>query len=525
MRPGPELFSEVVGERADVRSRRSSETRKPRDRRRRRGSREPRPGRSSARAGRPRRGARGRRTSGRRPSLPRRAAATAGGRRRSGQAASRIRVGVRGRVGVRLADRRPVAVVRVRLDAEEDLPSYVLSKPVRNDWSRTARPTQRTRSPVAAGSSVPVCPIRRRSSRRRASSTTSCDVSFSGLSTRRRPEELGRGRGSSSPASSGLGHGRGELRREKGADRRQRSRQRGSRRRSGGRRRRAGRRRPGCPRSPSTGASTGSRRSSPSRRSAAAATPEMPRARLTRPSVSSSRAPLSARKRFGSSTVATRPPSWRASVARTSASSVRSGERLRLEEELVHAAGLRPGGHEARAEGERLRRRVAVAERARVGDERDPEIRRDRGGDRPAEEVEEVGHDLAHGGGREVHEVQRAPERVAGVMVDVRDAPLELVRPARSGRPTGHSIAMSASQPVGQSSGSASATATRSIPGQGRVGAGPAHRASRRALPCRCASRARARAEGRAEGVAVRVPVPGEEEAPPVREQGGRRPR
>src|SRR5664280_3711783 len=65
----------------------------------------------------------------------------------------------------------------------------------------------------------------------------------------------------------------------------------------------------------------------------------------------------------------------------------------------------------------------------RQGDERDPEIRRDVLRERPPKEVEEVGHDLAHRRGREVHEVERAVARVAGMVIDVHDHPREEIRP------------------------------------------------------------------------------------------------
>ena len=57
--------------------------------------------------------------------------------------------------------------------------------------SRVALPTHSTRSPVAAGSRVPVWPMRRSRRARRAACTTSCEVGPAGLSTSRSPVEIG----------------------------------------------------------------------------------------------------------------------------------------------------------------------------------------------------------------------------------------------------------------------------------------------------------------------------------------------
>ena len=59
------------------------------------------------------------------------------------------------------------------------------------------------------------------------------------------------------------------------------------------------------------------------------------------------------------------------------------GQRRRLVEERVHRARPRARRDEPRAEGEGLRRRVRVAEGARVRDERHPEVRRRVRPDRP----------------------------------------------------------------------------------------------------------------------------------------------
>src|SRR5215212_5463448 len=56
---------------------------------------------------------------------------------------------------------------------------------------RVERPTSRTSKPVANGSSVPAWPIRRSPRLRRATSTTSCDVTPDGLSTSKRPSAGG----------------------------------------------------------------------------------------------------------------------------------------------------------------------------------------------------------------------------------------------------------------------------------------------------------------------------------------------
>ncbi len=87
-------------------------------------------------------------------------------------------------------------------------PSYVFGRSPRNRSNRVARPTPRTSSPVAIGSSVPACPTFRVPSVRRTTSTTSCDVIPPGLST------------SSSPSGSvtsrrraGRRHGRGRSQR------------------------------------------------------------------------------------------------------------------------------------------------------------------------------------------------------------------------------------------------------------------------------------------------------------------------
>ena len=60
--------------------------------------------------------------------------------------------------------------------------SYSLSPLMRNGTSLVASPTQMGRTPVAIGSSVPVCPTRRSPSTRRTSATTSNEVMPPGLS-------------------------------------------------------------------------------------------------------------------------------------------------------------------------------------------------------------------------------------------------------------------------------------------------------------------------------------------------------
>src|SRR5580765_2593800 len=65
--------------------------------------------------------------------------------------------------------------------------SYDLSLPLRNCARRVARPTTSGRTPVAAGSSVPVWPTRRSRRARRTRATTSCEVGPDGLSTTNRP--------------------------------------------------------------------------------------------------------------------------------------------------------------------------------------------------------------------------------------------------------------------------------------------------------------------------------------------------
>src|SRR5579864_3256195 len=56
-----------------------------------------------------------------------------------------------------------------------------------NRARRVARPMTSGRTPVAAGSRVPVCPMRRSRSTRRRRATTSCDVGPAGLSMTNRP--------------------------------------------------------------------------------------------------------------------------------------------------------------------------------------------------------------------------------------------------------------------------------------------------------------------------------------------------
>src|SRR5687767_3838713 len=65
--------------------------------------------------------------------------------------------------------------------------SYTFGAPSIYGSRRVARPTRRTSSPVANGSSVPAWPTRRSPSERRVVATTSCDVIPAGLSTRRIP--------------------------------------------------------------------------------------------------------------------------------------------------------------------------------------------------------------------------------------------------------------------------------------------------------------------------------------------------
>ncbi len=65
--------------------------------------------------------------------------------------------------------------------------SYAFRWAARNCARRVARPTTRTSTPVAIGSSVPVWPIDRIRSARRARATTSWDVGPCGLSTTRTP--------------------------------------------------------------------------------------------------------------------------------------------------------------------------------------------------------------------------------------------------------------------------------------------------------------------------------------------------
>src|SRR5712691_12733085 len=65
--------------------------------------------------------------------------------------------------------------------------TYDLSLSLRNCASRVARPRTSARTPVAAGSSVPVWPILGSRSARRTRATTSCDVGPAGLSMISRP--------------------------------------------------------------------------------------------------------------------------------------------------------------------------------------------------------------------------------------------------------------------------------------------------------------------------------------------------
>ena len=138
-------------------------------------------------------------------------------------------------------------------------------------------------------------------------------------------------------------------------------------------------------------------------------------------------------------------------------------------------------------------------------------------GERPAEEVEEVGHDLAHGRGREVDEVQRAVARVAGMVIDVHDDSGEEVRPAGAIRlgALHREERVPARGPVG---GQGVRDENARDPGHLRVRGRPrvAHDDAR-FLPCGL-ERER-EAERRAEGVAVRVAVAREEEPLPRREE------
>src|SRR4029077_21274179 len=65
--------------------------------------------------------------------------------------------------------------------------SYRLSPALRNRARRVARPSTSGSTPLAAGSSVPVWPIRRSPSTRRMIATTSCEVGPVGLSMTSRP--------------------------------------------------------------------------------------------------------------------------------------------------------------------------------------------------------------------------------------------------------------------------------------------------------------------------------------------------
>src|SRR3982751_5718751 len=65
--------------------------------------------------------------------------------------------------------------------------SYILLPPLRNFASRVARPTTSGRTPLAPGSSVPVCPIRRSPRARRMRATTSWLVGPAGWSMTSRP--------------------------------------------------------------------------------------------------------------------------------------------------------------------------------------------------------------------------------------------------------------------------------------------------------------------------------------------------
>src|SRR5688572_5320461 len=64
---------------------------------------------------------------------------------------------------------------------------YTLGSASRNGSSRVARPTSRIRRPVANGSRVPACPMRRVPSTCRTRSTAVCEVMPAGLSTRSNP--------------------------------------------------------------------------------------------------------------------------------------------------------------------------------------------------------------------------------------------------------------------------------------------------------------------------------------------------
>src|ERR687892_1755380 len=68
---------------------------------------------------------------------------------------------------------------------------YTLGSPSRYGSKRVARPTSRTSSPVEKGSSVPACPMRRSPIARRATATTSCEVTPAGLSMSRSPSVEG----------------------------------------------------------------------------------------------------------------------------------------------------------------------------------------------------------------------------------------------------------------------------------------------------------------------------------------------
>src|SRR6266851_3536529 len=65
--------------------------------------------------------------------------------------------------------------------------SYAFSRPLRKRASRVARPTTSGSTPVAPGSSVPVCPTRRSPRTLRSRAATSCDVGPAGLSTTSNP--------------------------------------------------------------------------------------------------------------------------------------------------------------------------------------------------------------------------------------------------------------------------------------------------------------------------------------------------
>src|SRR5262245_4065334 len=65
--------------------------------------------------------------------------------------------------------------------------SYTLSAALRNRASRVARPRTSGRTPLAEGSSVPGCPMRRSPNARRTRATTSCEVGPTGLLSTIRP--------------------------------------------------------------------------------------------------------------------------------------------------------------------------------------------------------------------------------------------------------------------------------------------------------------------------------------------------